>query len=52
MSLTRVFDHKVCDACRDMGRDGEHELIAKTEAKTTFLLRFTHGPQCLLKVLS
>lgn len=44
--LLRVFDHKVCDACRDMGRDGEHELIAKTEAKTTFLLRDTDFDDC------
>jgi len=37
--LFRTFEHEVCDNCRDTSRDGEHELIAKTEAKTTFLLR-------------
>ena len=33
------FDHLVCDNCRDMGKDGEHELITKTEAKSTFILK-------------
>lgn len=48
--LLRTFDHVVCDNCRDTGRDGEHELITKTEAKSTFLLkdfdfeRTEHGP--------
>ena len=35
----RHFDYSVCDNCREMGKDGEHELITKTEAKTTFLLK-------------
>lgn len=37
--LLRSFDHAVCDNCREMGKDGEHELITKTEAKATFLLK-------------
>jgi len=48
--LLRTFDHVVCDNCKDTSKDGEHELIAKTEAKSTFLLRdfdleeTEHGP--------
>jgi len=37
--LLRHFDYSVCDNCREMGKDGDHELITKTEAKTTFLLK-------------
>jgi hypothetical protein len=40
--MIRVFDLSVCDGCRDMSKDGDHELIAKTEAKTTFLLKEHH----------
>eukprot|EP00088_Acartia_fossae_P018359 TRINITY_DN2060_c0_g1_i1.p1 TRINITY_DN2060_c0_g1~~TRINITY_DN2060_c0_g1_i1.p1 ORF type:complete len:339 (-),score=99.78 TRINITY_DN2060_c0_g1_i1:222-1238(-) len=37
--LLRTFDHSVCDKCRDTGKDGDHELITRTEAKSTFLLK-------------
>ncbi len=37
--LLRTFDHSVCDGCRDTEPDGRHELITKTDAKATFLLR-------------
>jgi len=53
--LFRTFDHVVCDNCRDTSKDGEHELIAKTEAKSTFLLRdfeleeSEHGPALKFK---
>ena len=39
-NLFRTFDYVVCDNCKDTGKDGEHELIAKTEAKTTFILKY------------
>ena len=35
----KAFDYAVCDKCRDMSKDGDHELIPRTEAKNTFLLR-------------
>lgn len=44
--LFRTFDHVVCDNCRDMGKDGEHELITKTTAKSTFLLKDFHLEEC------
>ena len=37
--LFRTFDVIVCDKCRDTEKDGKHELITRTEAKTTFLLK-------------
>jgi len=37
--LYRTFDHSVCDKCRNTEKDGEHELITKTDAKNTFLLK-------------
>jgi hypothetical protein len=39
VTVVRTFDLSVCDNCRDMSKDGDHELIPKTEAKTTFLLK-------------
>ena len=36
--LLRTFDHPVCDECKNMERDGPHELITKTDAKKQFLL--------------
>lgn len=29
----------VCDGCQETGKDGKHELITKTDAKNTFLLK-------------
>ena len=40
--LLRTFDHPVCDECKNMERDGPHELITKTDAKKQFLLTDTH----------
>jgi len=37
--LFTTFDHPVCDECKDMEREGPHELITKTDAKKEFLLR-------------
>ena len=37
--LFRKFDLDVCDKCKDTKKDGKHELIAKTDAKNTFLLK-------------
>ncbi len=37
--LLRTFDLSVCDRCRDTEPDGKHELITKTDAKSTFLLK-------------
>merc|ERR1712083_1220270 len=37
--LFSTFDHSVCDDCKDMEREGPHELITKTDAKKEFLLR-------------
>jgi len=37
--LYTTFDHAVCDDCKDMEREGPHELITKTDAKKEFLLR-------------
>ena len=37
--LYTTFDHSVCDDCKDMEREGPHELITKTDAKKEFLLR-------------
>lgn len=37
--LYTSFDHSVCDDCKDMEREGPHELITKTEAKKEFLLK-------------
>ena len=37
--LFRTFDVSVCDKCKDTERDGKHELITKTDAKNTFLLK-------------
>lgn len=45
--LFRMFELAVCDNCRDMSKDGDHELMARTEAKTAFLLKdhdFEEGP--------
>ena len=39
--LFRTFDHPVCDECKNMERDGPHELITKTDAKKQFLLSDT-----------
>ena len=36
--LSWSFDHPVCDECKNMERDGPHELITKTDAKKQFLL--------------
>lgn len=44
--LYSKFDHLVCDNCRDMGKDGEHELITKTEAKSTFILKDLDLEKC------
>lgn len=35
--LMKNFEHSVCDGCRD--NDDKHSLIAKTEAKTEYLLK-------------
>jgi len=40
--LFRTFDHPVCDECKNMERDGPHELITKTDAKNQFLLQDLH----------
>jgi len=37
--LYNTFDHSVCDDCKDMEREGPHELITKTEAKKEFILK-------------
>ena len=37
--LFRTFDLSVCDNCKDTEKDGKHELITKTDAKNTFLLK-------------
>ena len=37
--LFKTFDVEVCDKCKETGKDGKHELITKTEAKNTFLLK-------------
>ena len=34
----RTFDHLVCDECKNMERDGPHELNTKTDAKKQFPL--------------
>ena len=37
-NLFRTFDHLVCDECKNMERDGPHELNTKTDAKKQFPL--------------
>jgi len=37
--LYTTFDHSVCDKCRNTEKDGDHELITKSDSKNTFLLR-------------
>ena len=37
--LFRTFDLEVCDKCKCTEKDGKHELITKTDAKNTFLLK-------------
>jgi DNA-repair protein complementing XP-A cells len=37
--LLRLFDHEVCDDCRNTEKDGPHQLITKTDAKKEFLLK-------------
>ena len=37
--LLRTFELSVCDACKDTEKDGKHELITKTDAKNSFLLK-------------
>merc|ERR1719229_823243 len=37
--LLRTFDLSVCDSCKDTEKEGKHELITKTDAKSTFLLK-------------
>ena len=37
--LYTTFDHSICDDCKDMEREGPHELITKTDARKEFLLR-------------
>lgn len=37
--LFTTFDHSVCDDCKDMEREGPHELITKTDARKEFLLK-------------
>lgn len=39
--LFTTFDHSVCDNCKNMERDGPHELITKTDAKKEFLIKDT-----------
>jgi len=40
--LFRTFDQPVCDECKNMEREGPHELITKTDAKKQFLLSDLH----------
>ena len=40
--LFNTFEHSVCDECRNMERDGPHELITKTDAKKQFLITDAH----------
>jgi len=40
--LFNTFDHSVCDECKNMERDGPHELITKTDAKKQFLITDAH----------
>ena len=42
ISFCRTFDQPVCDECKNMERDGPHELITKTDAKKQFLLSDLH----------
>ena len=37
--LLRTFDHPACDDCKNMEKDGPHQLITKTDAKKEFLLK-------------
>jgi len=37
--LLRTFDHPACDECKNMEKDGPHQLITKTDAKKEFLLK-------------
>jgi len=37
--LFQSFELDVCDKCRDTEKDGEHELITKTEAKNCFVMK-------------
>ena len=37
--LLRNFDFEVCDKCKETEKDGKHELITKTDAKTQFLMK-------------
>ena len=37
--LFRNFDFEVCDKCKETEKDGKHELITKTDAKTQFLMK-------------
>jgi len=37
--LFTTFGHTVCDDCKNMEKDGPHELITKTEAKKEFLMK-------------
>jgi len=39
--LFATFSHAVCDECKNMEKDGPHELITKTDAKKEFLLKDT-----------
>ena len=39
--LLRTFDHPACDECKNMEKDGPHQLITKTDAKKEFLLKDT-----------
>jgi len=39
--LLRTFDHPACDECKNMEKDGPHQLITKTDAKREFLLKDT-----------
>ena len=40
--LHSTFEHSVCDECKNMERDGPHELITKTDAKKQFLITDAH----------
>jgi len=40
--LYNTFDHNICDECKNMEREGPHELITKTDAKKQFLITDAH----------
>ena len=40
--LLNTFSHSVCDDCKNMEREGPHELITKTDAKKQFLITDAH----------